>query len=185
MDSIVHYYAKGRQPFHSITSLSAQEANRIAGELKQTGLPVFERFGWNEYLAERRKTESWLKTGFLEVGGKPKLDAPHYFTLGESAYFESRYDGNADTISIPLDSISDDDISFTFPDSMASRMFKLYPANNFNPEYHGIVFTKIGIKKIIEKYGLPQITNRQTHYEAHDYFIEAQLWDDKYVSSHI
>ena len=186
MDSIIHYYAKGKMPFQRITSLSEQDANRIADELKKTGLPVFNRFEWSEYLAERRKTESWLKTEFLKVGGKPKLDFPFYFTIGESAYFESRYANHSATIIIPLDSISDEDISFTFPDSMASRLFRLdQQYKYFNPEYHGIVFSKTGIKRIIDKFGIPKWNNAQNREEAHDYFIEAQLWNDKYIAAYL
>ncbi|MBI2850763.1 MAG: hypothetical protein HYX80_06955 [Chloroflexi bacterium] len=183
MDSIIHYYAKGGRPFQSITSLSGREANRIADELKKTGLPIFKRFEWSEYLDVRRKTESWLKSEFRKVGGKPKVDCPYYFTLGESAYLESRYDVYAATISIPLDSIANEDISFTFPDSMASRLFKQDKQYRyFNPEYHGIVFSKMGIKRIIDKFGIPQWNNAQNRDEAHDYFIEAQLWNDEYIS---
>jgi hypothetical protein len=55
MHNIIHYYARGGMPFQSITSLSQQEANRIANELKKTGLPVFKRFeGANIFLKDAK-----------------------------------------------------------------------------------------------------------------------------------
>ena len=182
MDNIIHYYEKGSMPFQSITSLSEQDAKRIADKLKSIGLPVFQRFNWSEYLSERRKTESWLKSEFCKIGGKPRGDFPHYFTLGESVYYMSRYGDRDATISIPLDSISDEDISFTIPDSMASRLLKLNQGPNFNPEYHGIVFSKAGIKNIIEKFGIPRWDDTYNRKGSHDFFIEAQLWNEKYTS---
>ena len=186
MNNIIHYYAKGKMPFQNITSLSEQDANRIVDELKKTGLPVFKRFEWSEYLSERRKTESWLKSEFQKIGGKPKIDYPYYFTLGESNYFDSRYDNEAATIVIPLDSISDEDISFTFPDSMASRYYQNNQQDKyFNLEYHGIVFLKSGIKRIIDKFGIPQWNRAENREEVHDYFIEAQLWNENYIAAYI
>ena len=183
MEHIIHYYEKGKMPFQSITSLSEQEAKWIADELRKVGLPIFKRFEWNEYLSERRKTESWLKSEFYRIGGKPKVDFPYYFTLGESAYYRIRYADRAAAIGIPLDSISDEDISFTIPDSMASRLLKNNKGPTFNPEYHGIVFSKGGIKKITEKYGIHQWNGRHNRKGSHDYFIEAQLWNDKYTTT--
>ncbi len=75
-------------------------------------------------------------------------------------------------IRIDLDSIDDCDISFTIGDSMA-----LYYTEKLNQ-----VFTKSDLLKQFELYD-NNVNKILEHSEEKTAFIEAQLWNDKYLSN--
>ena len=144
---ITHYYVKGSKPFRSIAQLDFAAAEELRASLRESGLPIFARFKWEDYLAERTKTESWLKNEFVRAGSSPEMQSPLYFVLGTSGYLVERYKGKAVRIAISLDGIAPGHISFTFPDSMASRLIaESRDPVDYDPNVHGQLFLMHDIK---------------------------------------
>lgn len=187
IDYLTHYFLKETSPFLSLTRLTYNDALILSNNLKTLPGRAFRRFNNAErYIKERIITEEWLRNEFINLGGKPKAKNPYYFVLGESVYLEEAYEGNFSTIKISLDEIDELELSFTYPDSMATR-FILYETDEvyFNPEYHGKVFNKKGIYDIINKYGLPEEQWRYDPKRRFDYFIEVQVWNEQYIKEYL
>ncbi len=93
-------------------------------------------------------------------------------------------------IVVPLKLFDAKEISFTFPDSMASAEIAAERnPEHYEPEYHGKVFILREIEAIVEKRGMPgdQWKSRLHHHRPH--YIEAQIWnhselDNYYRSLH-
>lgn len=181
---ITHYYKKGGKPFLSLSKLSINEALEIANSLKSQPGRVYRRFQNAEwYMKERLLTEEWLRNEFIKLGGEPKCKTPFYFVLGESSHLEEAYEGNFSSVKVRLDDIDENEISFTYPDSMATRFIaNENKAEYFNSDYHGKVFTKQEILQIINKHGLPGECWRYDSKRKYDYFIEVQVWNDEFLS---
>lgn len=186
MDYITHYYSIGTTPLLNISTLPFDEALKVANNLKNLPGKVYKRFHNAElYLRERQITEKWLKEEFIKLGGVPKCNVPGYFVLGESTHLEEAFAGKYAVIRIPLDEIDENEISFTYPDSMATRFIaNEKDAVYYNPEYHGKVFTKKSITEVIKKWGLPEEQWRYDPKKKYDYFIEVQLWNDAYLKKY-
>ncbi|GGF72083.1 hypothetical protein GCM10010912_16490 [Paenibacillus albidus] len=184
---LTHYFMKGTRPFLSLTKLNYYEASIIADRLKTISGRAFRRFNNFEwYFNERVITEDWLINEFISLGGKPKTRHPIYFVLGESSHLEEAYGENYSTIKVALDEINDLEVSFTYPDSMATRFIsRETDAIHFNSQYHGKLFTKQGIFDTIDKFGMPGEQWRSEPKRKFDYFIEAQVWNEQYIAEYM
>ncbi|MCO4784105.1 MAG: hypothetical protein KC646_17400 [Candidatus Cloacimonetes bacterium] len=174
-----HYYPKGSKPFLSLSALDSEDAISLMHSFASKTELVYKRFkDPKKYLNDRRQTEDWLRKGFIEKGGNPKNYYPIYFVLGNSPYVFEGYDKNCNIISINLDDIAEDQLSFTYPDSMVSRyMLEHKKEIYFKKNYHGIVFTKSEIIDLVDNFGLPNREWQECPSRKYDFFIEAQLWD--------
>jgi hypothetical protein len=183
IDYLVHVYKRGTEPFRSLLGLSDSEALGIMRDLYIEGSVFWERFkDPAHYLQLRKQVEEWLRREFIVKGGKPQAPYPMYSVFGTSKWIETRLDATtlATTVQlqIPLSAFGEDDVSFTFPDSMVS--FLLNQERNpeyYQPEYHGQVFTLCEIRSIVEANGLPGYrwgTNLPDHLAN---YIEAQIWN--------
>jgi hypothetical protein len=156
-DHLTYYYKRGAKPFQSLSALSDAEAIRIMEALyvQYKDNILFERFKDPlGYLRERRQTEEWVRNGFLAKGGRPRESYPICMVLGSSAWIRKNAPDPVThgEIRIPLSAFSESDLSFTYPDSMVSRWFdRDKPAEYYQPEYHGKVFTVSEILEIVEK----------------------------------
>ena len=147
------------------------------------GSVIWERFkDPADYLRARRETEAWLRQEFIRLGGKPREAYPIYMVLGRSKWVERMADPatlrTISAIQVPLALLNETDVSFTYPNSMVSRMLELQKdPENYQPRYHGRVFTLSQICAIVEEKGLPEEGWRTRTAEdvAHD--VEAQVWN--------
>jgi len=180
---ITHYYLKGTKPFQSLTRIPFEEAIKVADELKNRSEKIFRRFNNAEmYLKERITTEKWLKEEFIKQGGCPQCDNHFYFVLGNSSHLEEAFDDKYSKVQLLLESVNENEISFTYSDSMASRFLTFEKdAPYYNADYHGRVFTKEKILKVIEQYGLTGERWRNDRTRKYDYYIEAQVWNEKII----
>lgn len=176
---LTHYFMKGTRPFLSLTKLDYNEACVIADRLKPNSGRAFRRFNNFEwYFKERLITEDWLFNEFISKGGQPKTRHPIYFVLGESPHLEEAYGASYSSVKVALDDIDPLEISFTYPDSMATRFIAgETEAVHYNSQYHGKLFTKQGIFDVINKCGMPGEEWRTDPTRRFDYFIEAQVWN--------
>ena len=174
---VTHYY--NSVPFRSLSALSKSEAMVVMKELCDD-TPFFERFKEpTQYWENRVETEAWLRDKFIEKGGQPKDKYPFYAVLGSAAWIEN-FSLSAgleiDLLRIPISIFNDNDISFTFPDSMVSFWIgRDKPEAYYQPNYHGQVFT-LSEARTLMKYELMDKIESM-HPEGTIPYIEAQIWN--------
>ena len=118
---ITHYYIHGTDPWKNIMQLSEEAAFRKAAELASAhkSMTSYGRFAdFKNYYPLRKATDKLVREQFIRLGGKPHLEHPYSFVLGESNYLKKWFD-EGDSLRIPLDEIPDELISFTLGDSCA------------------------------------------------------------------
>ena len=177
---ITHYFRRGTPPFRSLSSLSDDRAVDIMNSLYDETM-----FGRRfkdpaQYLLNRRRSERWVKEEFILKGGKPGLDYPIYFVLGESRWlFENSPDKSLHMeIQICLSDFEEGDVSFTYPDSMISFYFlNEKPVEFYLPDLHGKVFTRKEILSIVKSKGDPEKDWQINLPPTLAPYIEAQVWN--------
>lgn len=187
MEFLTHYYKAGTTPFRSLSALSEAEAIQIMKSLYVDDA-VWGRFNKpTQYLQQRKKTELWLRQEFILKGGCPKEIYPIYMVLGVCDLLERNMeDAKAAKIQIPLSEFKEDDLSFTFLDSMFSfSLGQDKPAEFYQSEYHGKVFTLSEIISIIKKKGAP--SEGWWGKIPIDFipYIEAQVWNHQILSRYL
>lgn len=180
IDYLTHYYKLGTEPFRSLSALPDEEAIKIMQDLYQD-TAVWKRFkDPAQYLRNRRKTEQWVREEFIAKGGRPQAPYPIPMVLGDSKWIvKNAPDPEAHgEIHIPLSVFTEQDVSFTYPDSMISLEFgRDKPVEYYQPEYHGKVFTISEILFIVESKGLPE-EEWETNFPSDlAPYIEAQVWN--------
>ena len=121
---ITHYYVKGTDPWKNIMLLPEEAAFQKAAELASAhkGMTSYGRFAdFKNYYPLRKAADKLLREQFTGLGGKPRLEHPYSFVLGESDYLKTWFD-EGDSLRIPLDEIPDELISFTLGDSCARHV---------------------------------------------------------------
>jgi hypothetical protein len=179
VDYLSHYYLSEIGPFQSLSALPDIEAIKIMQELCDD-TPFGARFKDPvQYLQNRRETERWVREGFISKGGKPQESYPIPMVLGSSRWMiENAPDreGGA-VIRIPLSIFTEYDISFTYPDSMISLWFgREKPAEYYQPDLHGKIFTLPEIQSIVEMKGMPEEDWKIDLPRDLAPYIEAQVW---------
>lgn len=176
---LTHYYMSDKEPFQSLSSLSDEDAIKIMEELCDD-TPFGERFkNPVQYLKARKDTEMWVREEFIAKGGKPKDNYPIPMVFGSSKWMvEVAPDRNKHAeIRIPLSVLTDDDVSFTYPDSMISRWFgRDKPEEYYQPALHGKVFTLSEILSIVAERGMPEEDWEINMPSDLAPYIEAQVW---------
>ncbi len=118
---MTHYYYTGTDPWQNIMNLPEAEAFRVAEELAgaHPGTQSFGRFAdFSNYYPLRKKADQFVRDRFVSLSGKPELEHPYCFCLGESEYLESWF-SNGEKLVLGLAGIPDDQVSFTYGDSCA------------------------------------------------------------------
>ena len=118
---ITHYYYPGTDPWRNIMNLPEEDAFRLAGELAKAHPETtsFYRFAdFANYYPLRKKADAYVRARFAELGGKPELEHPFCFVLGESEYLEKWF-SDGGKLTIALEILPEDQISFTLGDSCA------------------------------------------------------------------
>jgi hypothetical protein len=173
MPSLYYYHKKSVPRFRNIMEMPDCEIDAFM----RTHLPedvIFHR-NPSRYIKRRRETEQWLRTTFLSLGGNPRTDHPIYATVGRSSYIEDQ-GVYQEWLEFPLSLFSENNISFTYPDSYVSRWLAEEQSRYFNPAHHGRVFTLRDLPGLL--------SDEKMHNDAwksddrkYDFFLEAQIWD--------
>jgi len=187
IDYLTHYYSSDTGPFQSLSALSDEEALKIMGKLCDD-TPFGERFKQPlQYLENRKATERWVREAFIAKGGLPKADYPIPMALGSSKWLEAAAPEREKhrEIRIPISVFAESDVSFTYPDSMISRWFGLEkPAEFYQVELHGKVFTLSEILRIVCRKGMPEEDWKPQLPKNLAPYIEAQVWNHELVHSY-
>lgn len=175
---VTHYFLKGTPPFENILNQSSnKQAEIISGiSINHSTKRVF----GSRYLQLREKTEKKLKDLFVRNGGKPKVNHPSYFVLGESNWFKGLSESHQ-KVEIPLDQLDTSLVSITYPDSFVSMGFM--PEFGMTVEvmpYHNKVYNVEDIPTLIKEYGFPKDEGRYENYqnESFEKYIEVQYWGE-------
>lgn len=182
-DFITHYHLPDRLPFLNLSEL---DDDRLAPVLAGLGDVAADgrserRFG-PRYMSLRRATERLLRQRFVERGGAPVRESPHYFVLGESAWFRGLYRDAAE-VRIPIAGLPSEQVSFTYPDSVVSMgLLADYGIDVPARPHHGTVFRIEELASVIERYGLPSGPAPDTYldyqFREFEQFVEVQVWAD-------
>lgn len=174
---LTHYYLPDRKPFLNLSALEDEELNLVlAGLREKNKRGESKRVFMDWYVADRKRCEDRLKKMFLAKGGNPRKNYPHYFVLGQSSILKSLANDTRE-LNFALGDFPEDQISFTYPDSMAS--FDLENDEKFKMPYHGKVFTLSEIINLIQEYGFPADETGYTSRYGYPKYIEAQVWSDQ------
>jgi hypothetical protein len=187
MENLTHYYKKGDPPFRTLSTLTDKEAVTIARGFQDETAVVYRRFKEPEaYWKMRRRTEAWVRSEFVEKGGRPTIEHPQYMVLGRSHFIHEGYDFNCDLITIPISEFEEHEISFTYPDSMVSLMLveERQREPYFQPEYHGKVFTLGEIREVVDRFGVPEREWDEEPTRKYDFFVEAQIWSERVIGGY-
>ena len=165
---ITHYYYPGTDPWKNIMLLPEDEAFCKAEELAglHPNTTSFGRFAdFANYYPARKKADAFVRERFIQLGGNPKLEHPYSFSLMECEYLREWFN-SSDKITIDLEDIPDDQVSFTIGDSCAQIMHGNEP----------VVLTK---KLLFERIKACNDSIEEFYKESlGEYaYVEVQLWD--------
>jgi hypothetical protein len=165
-----HYYEAAHGPFRNLSDLPLAEAEKVLTRIRQAG-NVFASRRSSDYLMIRRDLEERVRRSFIEKGGKPRRQQPHYLIVGECSWLKSWYQEGCE-LRIPLEVFEADIVSLTYGDT--------FPAMRYadGKPYRGQVYTLAELPFLVRTYGLPQIWNADGQHGPERY-IEAQVWADE------
>ena len=171
---LYHYFEQKVGPFVSISGLSIDEAMKVQSQLT-TPFHIENRS--QKYYERRQYLEQLVRSLFIEKGGKPILNVPHYMAIGECPFLSTWFE-NSDYIKIPIDEFDLQTISFTYGDTFPTFSQRITD----NLEYRKKIYLYEEILTIVQKYGLPQDSWDGT-YESPCY-VEVQVWSDETIKKY-
>ena len=118
---VTHYFRADRAPFLNLPEVAPDRLDGVLADLAGTATDPARsrrRFG-PRYLPLRRATEARARGLFVAAGGQPERDHPHYFVLGESAWFAGLYD-DVREVRLPVAALPPTVTSFTCTDSITA-----------------------------------------------------------------
>ena len=112
---LYHYFEKSKEPFLSLSALPLEEAVEIQHRLiSENKTFAAQRYGG--YLSRRKELEGIVHKLFVEKGGKPEKETPHYFVIGECPWLATWYE-QSDYIKILISEFDVHNVSFTYGDT--------------------------------------------------------------------
>ncbi|MEZ4769458.1 MAG: hypothetical protein R2844_13650 [Caldilineales bacterium] len=186
IDYLTRYYRRGTPPFQCLSALTDDDALPIMQRLADDS-PLGVRFkNPLQYMRERRQSEQWTREQFIATGGQPVDAYPIPMVLGDSPWIVKHAPDLAmhAEIRIPLSALTEQDVSFTYPDSMISFWFGAEkPPRYYIPELHGKVFTLQVILAIVEVRGMPEEGWETGLPDDLAPYIEAQVWNHRLLTA--
>ena len=182
-DYVTHYYMASRAPFLNLSDLSEGALDPVMKHLafeRQSGQSsrVFGR----RYMELRRLTEQKLRRLFVEAGGMPLRESPHYFVLGSSSWYQ-RLAKDTKQVTLDLVDLPEHATSITIPDSLtAMGLGEGFGLHVDAKPHHGKVYRLSELREVVERYGMPvdeQVGNYAVYQHGpFEKYIEVQLWAD-------
>jgi len=168
---LYHYYERQIGPFVSLSNLTIEKAQQVQDNIKSEN-KTFAAQRYEGYLARRQYLEQLVRLMFIEKGGQPVRQTPHYMVIGECPWLATWYK-NSDYLKIPIEKFDMKTVSFTYGDTFPT----FSPNVTDDLEYRRKVYTYDEILVIIEKYGMPQDSWNEPVF-AKPCYVEAQVWSD-------
>lgn len=164
---IVNYCHPNCVPLKNIMRLPKEEAFAVAKELSEQNpeTTAFYRFAdFENYYPLRLTVDCLLYEQFVALGGKPEVEHPLSFVLGQSEFLHDWFGGGGTVTRYSLDNISDDAVSFTFGDSCST----------YQRTGEITVLTKPMLLERIRESG--SFEKFMEHVETSCRYVEVQLW---------
>lgn len=178
-----HYFVTGRQPFLNLSDLGAHELEAVLDQLnEERDAGRSHRVFGSKYMELRRRTEAKMRRLFVDRGGHVERDSPHYFVLGESAWFAA-LSPSMQSVRVDLVDLPSQSTSVTYPDSFVSMRCGIdFGLPDFEQPYHEQVFSLDELPGLVADYGLPD-DEADGDYQGYEFrklekFIEIQVWTD-------
>jgi hypothetical protein len=171
-----HYYESKHGAFKNLSELTPEEANQVMNKLKQEG-SVFASKRPDDYMMIRRELEKMARDMFVNKGGNPIKEYPHYMTLGSCNWLKEWYKDGRE-LNINMNEFDSGTISFTYGDLFPTMRYK------DGKPYRGKIYNVVEIIELINQYGLPQEWNKDGS-QGPERYIEVQVWDDKVIHKHL
>ena len=169
-NALYHYYECSRGPFRNLSDLPLAEAEAVLTAIRERG-EGFASQRNTDYLSIRRELETFVRERFIEKGGQPIRERPHYLILGRCEWVKGWYRQGGE-LAIPLERFDPKQVSFTYGDT--------FPAMRYGDgkPYRRQVYLLADLPELIGRYGLPQDWNADGK-NGPDRYIEAQVWSDE------
>lgn len=175
---LYHYFDNLQPPFTSLSELPLNDAKMLMSRIKAEKPDSQCAQRHSKYVEYRRNCESILRTKFIEKGGVPQRETPHYMVIEHSPWLSTWFE-NCNYIRIPVEEFDINTLSFTYGDSMPTFSSAIMNKK----EYHNQLYTYNEILPIIEKYGLPQYWNDDGKY-GYERYIEVHVWSDNTIQKY-
>lgn len=171
---LYHYYDKTIGPFVNLSDLPREEASKIINRIKIEKPNTLCAQRDVDYMFRRHMYEDIIRKEFIKKGGSIKRSVPHYMVVEHSPWLASWFENSA-YIKIAIEEFDLSTVSFTYGDSHPT--FSPWPRDDDWKEYRRKLYTYSEILVMIEKYGLPQIWNKDGRLGPERY-VEAHIWND-------
>ena len=175
---LYHYYENDIGPFINLSDLTISEAKDVQGRIKDEN-KTFAALRLEDYLEKRFEFENIAREIFINKGGEPVRERPHYMVVEECDWLKTWYI-NGKFVKLSVKEFDHKIISFTYGD-----MFPTFgKASTDGKEYRKQVYTYSEITQVIDKYGLPQVWNNDGRFGPERY-IEAQVWSNDPIKKYL
>lgn len=169
---LYHYFERKVGPFVSLSGLQVEDAMKIQTQLDNKNKTFHAGKRTDKYYDRRKYLEQLVRKMFIEKGGLPIREIPHYMVIGECPWLATWFE-DSDYIKIPIQEFDLYTVSFTYGDTFPT----FSPHVTDDMEYRRQVYRYDEILNIIEKYGMPQDYWNEPVF-AQPAYIEAQIWSD-------
>lgn len=173
---LCHHYEAELGPFLNLSDLPIREAEEIQECIRREGR-VFASKRSPDYLKIRRELEDRVRRMFIEKGGKPQRERPHYLVVGECPWLLTWCKCGRE-LRLAMGLFSEDIVSFTYGDLLPTMRYL------DGKPYRCQVYTLSELPELIKTYGLPQEWNSDGRHGPERY-IEAQLWSDEPIADYL
>jgi hypothetical protein len=175
-DFLSHYYEAAIGPFVNLSDLPLSEAEAHLQRIRRAG-QTFASQRSPDYLKIRRQLEDRIRELFIQKGGKPQRERPHYMILGTCPWGLAWYlDGRE--LRIPLIDFPSEIVSFTYGDTFPAMR------HQDGKPYRRQVYLLEELPELVLQFGLPQDWNPDGKHGP-DRYIEAQIWDDAPLAKYL
>lgn len=169
---LYHYFERSVGPFISLSDLKVEDAMIIQTQLDIKNKTFHAGNRSIKYYERRKYLEQLVRTMFIEKGGKPIRETPHYMVIGECPWLATWFE-DSDYIKIPIQEFDLSTVSFTYGDTFPT----FSPHVTDGLEYRRQVYTYKEILILIDKYGMPQHYWKEPVF-AQPAYVEAHIWSD-------
>ena len=175
---ITHNYDPRRGAGQNLCSRPRADAAGILAELRASLRASGQPGRLQEHYLERRtRVEAWPLAGRTRQLGKPALEHPIDFFLGDMA--DARDPIRPRSLRVPLAAFARDMVTFTYPDSMTNfEIAAQAPDGAQRRDYHGKIFTLDEIREVVAAHGRPDARWLIGESGTPDRFIEVRVWDE-------
>jgi hypothetical protein len=179
---VTHYHRADRRPFQNLTEVPEDQAAEVLAGLEGGSR---RRFG-PRYLGLRRATEARARELFVAAGGRPVRTSPHYFVLGESAWFAGLHDEPRE-VRLPLSALPDPVTSFTWTDSItALGLGEELGVPSAPPGQRGLHrLAALDPSRVREPAAAGGAGYEGYQFRVLDHYVEVQLWSDEPVAAYL